>query len=53
VLGIRAVSTTPNLSETTSGRTTSSTASRLPHGGHVTLARATRSRLAAFASDVL
>ncbi|MDT0497409.1 PhoH family protein [Algiphilus sp. W345] len=45
---------TPYLSETTSGLTYVVDRFRgWPHGGHVTLARGERSRLAAFASDVL
>lgn len=45
---------TPYLSETTSGLTyVVDRFQGWPHGGHVTLARGERSRLAAFASDVL
>jgi len=45
---------TPYLSETTSGLTYVVDRFRgWPHGGHVTLARGERSRLAAFASDTL
>ncbi|NJN45636.1 MAG: PhoH family protein [Candidatus Competibacteraceae bacterium] len=45
---------TPYLSETTSGLTyVVDRFTRWPHGGHVTLLRGERSRLAEFASDVL
>lgn len=45
---------TPYLSETTSGLTYVVDRFRgWPHGGHVTLARGERSRLAAYASDIL
>ena len=45
---------TPYLSETTSGLTyVVDRFQGWPHGGHVTLARGERSRLAAFASDIL
>jgi PhoH-like ATPase len=45
---------TPYLTETTSGLTYVVDRFRgWPHGGHVTLARGERSRLAAFASDIL
>ncbi|MDB5987825.1 MAG: PhoH protein [Nevskia sp.] len=53
-LGNLAQIDTPYLSETTSGLTYVVDRFRgWPHGGHVTLARGERSRLAAFASDVL
>src|SRR3546814_17219138 len=45
---------TPYLSETTSGLTyVVDRFQGWPHGGHVTLARGERSRLAAYASDIL
>lgn len=53
-LGNLAQIDTPYLSETTSGLTYVVDRFRgWPHGGHITLARGERSRLAAFASDVL
>ena len=53
-LGNLAQIDTPYLSETTSGLTYVVDRFRgWPHGGHVTLARGERSRLAAYASDIL
>ena len=53
-LGNLAQIDTPYLSETTSGLTYVVDRFRgWPHGGHITLSRGERSRLAAYASDVL